>query len=32
VKSLNSRGLAKLRVTAANIPAQREQTGTGARR
>jgi RNA polymerase sigma-70 factor (sigma-E family) len=32
VKSLNSRGLAKLRVTAATIPAQREQTGTGARR
>jgi RNA polymerase sigma-70 factor (sigma-E family) len=29
VKSLNSRGLAKLRINAANVPAQRADTGTG---
>src|SRR3954449_10168587 len=32
VKSLNSRGLAKLRINAAGIPGPREETGTGVRR
>jgi RNA polymerase sigma-70 factor (sigma-E family) len=32
VKSLNSRGLAKLRIDAGRIPAQREETETGVRR